>query len=180
MKYLPLILMTMLGSLSTSVYAEASLGAQAKLIDSAGNQVGVVNMTEKVGESVKIEINAHGLSGGNHGMHIHTIGSCVLGSTPSFASAGAHFNPTGSKHGLSNKAGPHAGDLSNLSVKENGNVASSDFNDMFTLQTGKSNSLFDADGSAIIIHLNEDDYITDPTGNSGPRVACGVIEKKGN
>ena len=180
MKYLPFILVTMLGSLSISAHAATTLGAQAKLIDSAGNQVGVVNMVEKVGESVRIEINAHNLRGGKHGMHIHTIGSCVLGSTPVFASAGAHFNPTGSKHGIANKAGPHAGDLSNLLVKDNGNVADTDFNDMFTLQAGKSNSIFDADGSAIIIHLNEDDNVTDPTGNSGPRVACGVLEKKGN
>ena len=180
MKYLPVILVAMLGTLSTAAFAGAKLVAQAKLVDSAGNQVGVVNFVETLGESVKIEINAHNLTGGAHGVHIHTVGSCVTGSTPAFASAGAHFNPTGAKHGLVNKAGPHAGDLSNLSVKENGNVTMTDYNDMFTLQTGKSNSVFDADGSAIVIHANADDNATDPTGNSGGRVACGVIEKKAN
>ena len=156
MKYLPAILVAMLSMLSTTAFAATTLFAQAKLIE------------------------AHNLTAGNHGFHIHTVGSCVLGSTPTFASAGAHFNPTSSKHGLSNKAGPHAGDLSNLPVKPNGNATATDYNDMITLQAGKSNSVFDADGSAIVIHANADDNITDPTGNSGGRVACGVIEKKSN
>lgn len=178
MKSLAIYFAVMFSILSNAVYAD--MGAQAKLVDVDGNHVGVANFKEKSGGGVTMEINAHNLAAGDHGMHIHTIGSCTLGTTPAFSSAGGHFNPAGAQHGTANPAGPHAGDLPNLAVKDNGNVATTVTSDRFTLQAGQSNSLFDADGSAIVIHEKADDNMTNPTGNSGNRVACGVIEKKGN
>ena len=180
MKSLIVYSVLMLSTLSGAAYADSALVAQAKLVDANGNHVGVANLQEKSGGSVSIEINAHNLTAGDHGMHIHTIGNCALGTTPTFSAAGGHFNPTSAQHGSANPSGPHAGDLPNLTVKENGNVATTVTSDRFTLQTGQSNSLFDADGSAIVIHEKADDNMTNPTGNSGTRIACGVIEKKGN
>lgn len=179
MKSVAVFLVTMLGMLSSVVYAEGASVAQARLIDSSGNKVGVANFKEREGGGVTIEINAHNLTAGDHGMHIHTIGSCVLGTTPTFSSAGAHFNPSGSQHGSANPAGPHAGDLPNLTAKENGNVATTFHSNLFTLEDGESNSILDANGSAIVIHEKADDHVTNPTGNSGSRIACGVIEKNG-
>lgn len=179
MKPLFTVTVIMLGSLFVA-QVHAAPAAQAKLMDATGEQIGVANFVEKTGGSVRIEVNAHGLTGGNHGMHIHAIGSCVLGSTPVFASAGPHFNPGSKQHGTNNPAGPHAGDLLNLPVKENGNVAETMNNDLITLRDGEPNSVFDADGSALVIHAGPDDYVTNPTGGSGVRIACGVIEKKGN
>lgn len=93
-------------------------------------------------------------------------------------SAGAHFNPAGKKHGMSAADGAHAGDMPNLHIPTNGELKVEVGNPAITLVVGKPNSVFDADGSAIVIHAGPDDYKTDPTGNAGDRVACGVIVKK--
>ena len=179
MKSLTVYFAMMLSTLSCAAYADAAMVAQAKLVNADGNHIGVANVREKSGGGVTIEIDAHNLTAGNHGMHIHTVGNCTLGTTPTFSSAGGHFNPTGAQHGSANPLGPHAGDLPNLTVKENGNVATTVTSERVTLQAGQSNSLFDADGSAIVIHEVADDNMTNPTGNSGSRIVCGVIEKKG-
>ena len=160
-------------SAGSQAYAEGALVAQARLMDAAGNRIGIISLVEH-NKGVQITINARGLTPGEHGLHIHKVGHCVI---PSFTSAGAHFNPYGTQHGMENPIGPHAGDLPNLVVKANGNVADTMENDLVTLQEGFINSLFDADGSAIVIHAKPDDGVTNPTGNSGARVACGVIEK---
>jgi Cu-Zn family superoxide dismutase len=116
-----------------------------------------------------------GLEAGLHGVHIHETGTCdAEGETP-FESAGGHFNPTQHTHGALDDEESHAGDLGNLEVDETGTFGAEITTDKVTLEPGAENSLADADGSAIIIHAGEDDLQTDPSGESGDRVACGVI-----
>ena len=113
-----------------------------------------------------------GLSPGAHGVHLHTTGSCTA---PDFASAGAHLNPGGHQHGTSNPAGPHLGDLPNITVGSAGTGTVS-----ATLSGTREDvlaRLFDADGTAVVVHANADDYRTDPSGNSGGRIACGVLTR---
>src|SRR3712207_105403 len=107
---------------------------------------------------------------GTHGLHVHTVGAC----TPDFSAAGGHFNPMAKQHGLDNPAGPHAGDLPNLTIASDGTGSLNYTNPLLALTSG-ANSVYDADGSAIIIHATADDNRTDPAGNSGDRIACGVI-----
>ena len=104
-------------------------------------------------------------------MHVHTVGKC---DAPDFTSAGGHFNPTAKKHGLLNPDGPHAGDLPEISVPSSGSGTLETTTNRISLTAGAT-SLFDADGSAFVIHGGHDDQVTDPTGNSGARLACGVI-----
>jgi len=108
-----------------------------------------------------------GLPVGTHGIHLHQVGRCE---GPDFTTAGAHLNPTAAKHGLENPAGPHAGDLPNITV----NSAGVGQVDMTTKRITMS-ELFDADGSAIVVHAAADDQRTDPSGSSGARIACGIV-----
>ena len=160
--------------LSSPSFAEGASVAQARLIDSTGNRIGIATFVEHK-KGAQITLNVKGLTPGAHGMHIHNVGECDT--TTKFLSAGPHFNPHGTLHGAHSSTGPHAGDLPNLIVKENGKVAESMENSLITLEEGLINSSIDADGSALIIHAGPDDLISDPTGKSGGRIACGVIEK---
>jgi Cu-Zn family superoxide dismutase len=108
-----------------------------------------------------------------HGIHFHAVGRC---DPPDFMSAGDHFNPTNRQHGQRNPQGPHAGDLPNLTVEANGTATYQATNALVTLGPG-ANSLLDADGSALVIHADPDDDVTDPAGNSGGRIACAVIAR---
>lgn len=141
------------------------------LTDSAGEEVGEAVLTETE-KGVRIAIQAEKLKPGIHAIHFHENGTC---SPPDFMSAGDHFNPQNKQHGLKNPHGPHAGDMPNLFADSHGRVKTVIFNPRVTLQKGKANSLRDADGSALIIHEFGDDQKTDPSGNSGKRVLCGVI-----
>lgn len=143
------------------------------LTNTSGKKVGEATLTEAK-NGVQIKLNAQGLSPGRHGFHIHEIGKCEV---PDFKTAGAHFNPFKREHGFKNTKGPHAGDLPNLEVAPNGKVDTEIFASLVTLQEGKPNSLMDMDGSALVIHDKVDDYTTDPSGNSGDRIVCGVITK---
>ena len=147
--------------------------ATADLKDARGQSVGTARFTEQGGK-VRIELQAKGLTPGKHGIHIHAVGSCE---PPAFTSAGGHYNPLGRKHGLETPDGAHAGDLPNLEADASGNARYEATTDRITLQDGLL-SVFDGDGSALVIHAKEDDQKTDPTGNSGDRVACGVITKR--
>lgn len=138
--------------------------AQARLLDVNGNQVGIARFVQKRDGSVHVFAQVAGLTPGLHGIHIHAVGSCG----PSFAAAGGHFNPDGLHHGS------HAGDLGNLRVPSSGRAVYSRIISSFTL--GESHyTLFDFDGSALVVHAAEDDLVTDPSGNSGARLVCGVV-----
>lgn len=146
--------------------------ATADLRNASGASVGTANLTQ-VGNVVRIVLEAKGLTPGLHGVHIHAVGKC---DPPDFTSAGGHFNPTGKQHGALNPQGSHAGDLPNLNVGADGSGRLETATEQIGLGTGTT-SLWDADGSALVVHAAPDDFKTDPTGNSGARVACGVITK---
>src|SRR5690606_25253705 len=110
---------------------------------------------------------------GLHGFHFHEKGICEA---PDFESAGGHFNPTGASHGLDHEDGPHAGDLPNLEVGPDGTVKEEFFVENLTLLAGEENSLYQEGGTSLIIHAEADDGTTQPSGNSGDRIACGVVE----
>ena len=136
------------------------------LVNSAGQSIGSVRMWETPG-GVTFRIGASGLPHGIHGIHVHSVGRC---DPPGFASAGAHFNPTGARHGFNNPAGPHRGDMPNVTVSANGVLQ-----EAVSLPGTSFGTLLDADGAALVVHARADDYSTDPSGSSGDRIACGVI-----
>jgi Cu-Zn family superoxide dismutase len=158
-----------------------TLFAWARIINVEGDPIGAATFTQHRGShGVRISAFAAGLQPGKHGIHIHSVGRCNPNSIDPetgspFYSAGTHFNPRMKEHGLRNPQGPHAGDLPNLKVGPAGVGSLYTTNNRITLRKGPKNSLFDADGSSIVIHENRDDQVTDPTGNSGDRIACGVI-----
>ena len=149
---------------------KAPLSAEAVLKDKDGKQVGVATLIETP-EGVRVALTGYRLPPGGHGLHVHAVGRC---DPPDFASAGAHFNPTGKQHGRMNPAGPHAGDLPNLVAAASGEAGLDITTKAFTLSPGPSSLLGDK-GTALVVHANPDDDKTDPTGNSGARIACGVI-----
>jgi superoxide dismutase, Cu-Zn family len=152
--------------------ATPALMAGATLVDSAGKSAGTAAFRETP-NGVSIDVRVTGLKPGAHGIHLHTAGKC---DPAAFTTAGGHFNPATMKHGLQAQGGPHAGDLPNLTADANGSAHYLTTTNRVTLGSGAT-SLFDADGSALVIHAGPDDNVTDPAGNSGPRVLCGVITR---
>ena len=146
---------------------EPAGGAPMPLIDSAGRQIGTVVAWQTTG-GISFRVSASGLPHGLHGIHVHPIGRC---DPPDFASAGTHWNPTGRQHGLNNPNGPHAGDLPNVEVAANGVLSQT-----VVLPNATMAQLLDADGSSIMIHANADDYVSQPAGNSGAKIACAIIQ----
>jgi Cu-Zn family superoxide dismutase len=158
-------------ALTAGVTAAGSAShASARLMDGAGHTVGWARLTEDAAGRLHVNVQVAGLTPGRHGIHFHAVGDCV---GPTFASAGGHHNPTGAQHGLDNPLGAHAGDLPNLVVNRAGRGHLDATSHHATLSGDYP--LLDADGSAIVIHAMEDDQVTNPTGNSGARIACGVI-----
>lgn len=145
---------------------EPTGGAPMPLINSAGQTIGTVRSWQTAG-GISFHIAASGLPHGLHGIHVHAVGRC---DPPDFASAGPHWNPLGKQHGMNNPAGPHAGDLPNVEVAANGVLSAT-----VTLPGASMANLLDAGGAALVIHASADDYMTDPSGNSGARIACAVI-----
>ncbi len=168
----PVLGLALLGLGAGVAAAGGSTHADARIIDAAGQTIGWARLTEDAAGQLHINVQVAGLITGRHGIHLHAIGQCVA---PTFASAGGHHNPLGAEHGLENPAGAHAGDLPNLVVNTAGRGHLGAVSHHATLSSGPV-SLRDVDGSAIVIHAFEDDQVTNPTGNSGARVACGVIE----
>lgn len=153
--------------------ATVTTTAHAVVNDSTGKQLAVATFNQDSTGAVHVQMHVQGLTPGEHGVHFHAVGTCTV---PQFASAGGHFNPDTTKHhGLSNPAGPHAGDLPNMIVDSTGSADYTAMTSDVSLTPGMK-SLFDADGSALVIHAGQDDNMNDPSGNSGGRIGCGVVE----
>jgi superoxide dismutase, Cu-Zn family len=163
MRTLALLLPLMVAGCVTD---EPQGGAPMPLINSAGQTIGSVRAWQTAG-GISFHVRASGLTHGVHGIHVHPIGRC---DPPDFASAGTHWNPTNKQHGLNNPNGPHAGDMPNVTVAANGVL-----DQTVVLPNATMAQLLDADGSSIMIHANADDYVSQPSGNSGPKIACAVI-----
>ncbi|MCC6931297.1 MAG: superoxide dismutase family protein [Gemmatimonadaceae bacterium] len=146
--------------------------ATATLRAADGREVGTATL-RKVDDALQLELDVNGLPDGTHGLHFHTVGKC---DAPGFATAGGHLNPGGTKHGMQNPQGPHAGDLPNL-VIAGGQARGWTARTQRVVADSTPGGLFDADGTALVIHANRDDDVTDPSGNSGARIACGVIRR---
>jgi len=146
--------------------------AHADVMNGQGQKIGTATLQQTSG-GVQIAVTVSQLAPGTHGIHIHGVGKCE---GPAFASAGGHFNPGMKKHGKDSPDGPHAGDLMNLEAGADGTAKASFVASGVTLGDGPT-SLFHEGGTALVIHEKADDYKTDPAGNSGARIACGVIQK---
>jgi Cu-Zn family superoxide dismutase len=148
--------------------------AHADLMNAQGTKVGTAKVTSTA-NGVKVSVKVSQLTPGEHGIHIHNVGKC---DGPAFTTAGGHFNPSGAHHGVKNaqEPRPHLGDLENLKVGQNGKASTTFMISGVTLGDGQ-NSLFHEGGTALVIHAKADDLMSDPSGNSGERIACGVIQK---
>lgn len=144
--------------------------AAAQLRDPAGTRVGEARLRQTP-HGVLVTLDLEQVAPGEHAVHIHEFGRC----TPTFEAAGGHFNPARRQHGLANPQGAHAGDLPNIHVPGSGRLTVEMFARDVTLERGAPNSLLDDDGSALVVHAQPDDHRSDPAGDSGERIACGVI-----
>jgi len=145
----------------------ASAPVQVAMRDAEGRELGTLALAETA-QGVTVSGTLRGLPPGEHGIHVHTTGLCE----PPFESAGAHWNPTSRQHGTENPEGPHMGDMPNLTVGADSSVTVQQTTPGGTLRG--QDALLDADGGAVVVHAGPDDYRTDPSGNSGARIACGV------
>jgi superoxide dismutase, Cu-Zn family len=148
--------------------------AVAPIRDVNGALVGTAQLSQDANGLVRVDIASLALPAGTHGIHFHQVGKCD-GGTTAFSTAGGHFNPLSKEHGLSNPNGPHAGDAPNAVIPASGVGAISFTTDRVSLTPGPT-SLLDADGSAIVVHAGADDQVSQPSGNSGARIACGVVQ----
>ena len=154
----------------TQSAAGAAASARATLRDPQGKTLGEATLRESTA-GVLLKVDLQGVPAGTHAFHIHAVGRC---DPPDFMSAGGHFNPAMMKHGLMASGGPHAGDMPNVYVGADGKLSFEVLDTNVSLTSGPK-SLFDADGSAVVLHATADDYTSDPAGNAGGRIACGVI-----
>lgn len=145
--------------------------AQAALAAGDGAARGTATVTEAA-DGLHVRVSATGLTPGVHAVHVHTTGACTA---PDFTSAGGHWNPTGKQHGHDNPAGMHMGDMPNMTVAGDGAGVLEYVIPGGLLATGAM-PLLDADGAAVVVHAGPDDNVSDPAGNAGGRVACGVLK----
>lgn len=155
----------------SGAFAQSVVSAVAHIKNVDGMDIGVVEFRQTASKGVWLNVSLHGVPAGNHAFHIHETGQCQ----GNFKSAGGHFSPHGRKHGALVEGGAHAGDLPNIHVLANGRLNMELFARDVSLQEGP-NSLFDEDGSAIVIHAGIDDYRSQPSGAAGARIGCGVVE----
>ncbi len=171
MRYLAIV--AVLCFLPVCAAAQAPGTAKAVLRNAQGEDIGTATFTPAA-DGVKISLEVSKLTSGPHAFHIHAIGACE---PPDFKSAGGHFNPEHKKHGLNNPDGPHAGDMENVTIAEDGTGKAEVVNSRVTLGAG-ANSLFQPGGTSIVVHAAADDGVSDPAGNAGARLACGVITRE--
>ena len=150
--------------------APAATAQSAQLMDAGGKAIGTVEMSEDA-SGLTLKVTAAGLPAGTHGVHLHEKGMCE---GPKFESAGAHWNPMTKQHGRDNPMGAHLGDLANMDATD-GAEATSTYQVAGVTMVGTGNALADADGTSLVVHAKADDYKTDPSGNSGDRIACAVL-----
>ena len=165
-----LVVASAIALLALSSAASAQSG-KATLKDAGGKEVGSAQLSQTP-HGVLVRLTLKGIPTGEHAFHVHQAGKCE----PPFTTAGGHFNPGNKKHGIMVGDGPHAGDMPNLHIPSDGNLAIEVLNAAVTLDKDKPNSLYKPEGTALIIHAGKDDYKTDPTGDAGGRIACGVVE----
>lgn len=147
------------------------MAARATLVDTAGERVGTAHLVETPSSGVLVQVELRDAPQGPHALHIHENGAC----SPTFEAAGGHFAPEGHSHGILTEGGEHAGDLLNVYVPPTGHVIAERLAREVTLERGPSTSLLGRDGTALVVHERPDDYATQPAGDAGTRIACGVI-----
>ena len=155
-----------------TAFAQSQMSATASLKGPDGANHGTITFTQTPA-GVLISAELTGLPAGVHGFHMHETGACE----PDFGAAGGHYNPTNAEHGVMVTGGPHAGDMPNVHVPQTGDLSIEVLNTAVTLDEGAPDTLFDDDGTAVIVHAGPDDYKSQPSGDAGDRIACGVVEK---
>lgn len=153
--------------------APPSVTATTQLLGANGELRGTARLEQRPA-GTQVLVMVEGMAPGTYGAHLHAVGKC---DAPDFKTAGPHFNPAMKQHGHDNPMGAHAGDLPNLVVAADGRGTFTEQLPDLTL-TGGTAPLLDADGAAVVVHAGPDDYKTDPSGNSGDRIACGVLAKR--